>query len=472
MSFANTSARELYGQRVSRTLLVADMVESVLLFERDEAGILARWLEICDYIESNIVPAFNGRFVKNLGDGVLLEFQQAPSAVAAAFAIQQACRRNNVYQPADSHIMLRIGIEIGDVLIVQHDVFGHGVNLAARLSTLAGPGETVVSVRVREQLTPMLDADIEDLGECYLKHIRNPVRAYRIGPPGPRSVLEGRFALGDLRPSIAVVPFATPNLEPDHQLIGDVLAEEIIRALSCSPDLDVISRLSTGPFRDRGILVTEINAHLDVEFVLSGSYVIEGTTIKLHIELTEAKSARIIWTDRVEDRLMDLIRGEREMIARIVAAMRVAMVVHEVERARSQALPTSPVWPQPEEACHRKASTTRWLLHRECAPSLISRQHFGGCGLPPQRLVTLGFALSKLSLTLGKLTLQIGYELLGIGQRAVGRRTHLRTSSGQTFGADHTVNYTDHHSCRPGRLAQLRRMTGRLHQFRSSGERL
>ncbi len=340
MDLADPSVRDLYGPRVSRTLLVADMVESVRLFESDEITILARWLGICNSVESDIAPAFDGRLVKNLGDGVLLEFQQATSAVAAAFAIQQACHRDNVGQPAASHIMLRIGIEIGDVLLVHHDVFGHGVNLAARLCTLAGPGEIVVSARVREQLTPMLDADIEDLGECYLKHIQNPVRAYRIAPPGPRLVLEARFAQRDLRPVIAVVPFVTRDFSAEHQFIGDVLAEEIIRELSRSPDLDVISRLSTAPFRNRDLMVAEINAHLDAQYVLSGSYAVEGLEIKLHLELAEVISGRVIWSDMARERSTDLVQGEREMIARIVAELRQAMMLHELQRVRSQALPT------------------------------------------------------------------------------------------------------------------------------------
>jgi adenylate cyclase len=340
MGVGHNSAWELHGPRVSRTLLVADIVESVRLFESDEAEIVLHWLGIVRYIESDVVPAFEGRLVKSLGDGVLLEFQQATSAVGAAFAIQQACHRHNAGRPADSHIMLRIGIEIGDVLIVQHDVFGHGVNLAARLCTLAGPGEIVVSARVREQLTPMLDADVEDLGECYLKHIQNPARAYRISPPGPRPVLDARIALSGLRPSIAVVPFMTRDPKLEHQLIGDVLAEEIIRELSCSPDLDVISRLSTAPFRDRGLPVGEIHAHLEAEYVVSGSYSIEGNEIRLFIELAEAKLGRIVWIDSKRGRLTDLVCGEREMVAGIIAQLRQAMVICELERARSQAIPT------------------------------------------------------------------------------------------------------------------------------------
>ena len=126
-------------------------------------------------------------------------------------------------RPPDRHILLRIGIETGEVIIGGNDVFGHGVNIAHRLTTLAGPGEIIVSARVRDQLTPILDADVEDLGECYLKHIESPLRAYRIGPPGPHPVI-GAGQLGELLPTIAVVPFSTQDSDPANQLIGQVLS--------------------------------------------------------------------------------------------------------------------------------------------------------------------------------------------------------------------------------------------------------
>ena len=166
-----------------RTLLVADIVESCRLYESGEAETISRWLGILGRVDSEILPATGGRVVKSLGDGVLLEFDHALSAVSAAFALHHACHRDNTGHPLERQIMLRVGIEVADVLVAHHDVFGHGVNLAARLCTLAGPGETVVSAGVRDRLTRDLDADIEDLGDCYLKHIEHPVRAYRVGPP-------------------------------------------------------------------------------------------------------------------------------------------------------------------------------------------------------------------------------------------------------------------------------------------------
>lgn len=326
--------------RAVRTLLFADVVESARLFEQDEDGTATRWLGLIEYIEADVLPACGGRLVKSLGDGLLLEFDQVPAALCAAFALQHACHRDNLGRQPSSHILLRIGIEASEVLIVQHDVFGHGVNVAERLGTLAGPGEIVVSACVREQLTPSLDADIEDLGDCFLKHIQSPVRAYRVGPPGPRPVVEPGPAPGNLRPTVAIVPFSTRDLLPEHRLFGEVLAEEMIRELSRSPDLNVISRLSTAPFRGRGAIVAEISAHLNADYVFSGDYDVDGVQIRLRAELAEAKSGRIVWTTSVKDHVAGVVWGERELVAQLIADIRTAVMARELQRAQSQALPT------------------------------------------------------------------------------------------------------------------------------------
>ena len=326
--------------RATRTLVFADIVESVRLFERDEDGMTMRWLGLIAHIESDILPACGGRLVKSLGDGLLLEASHVSAAISAAFAIQHACHRDNVGRPASSHILLRIGIEVSEVLVVRHDVFGHGVNVAERLSTLAGPGEIVVSAHVREQLTPVLDADVEDLGECFLKHIQAPVRAYRVGPPGPQPVIRPGVMQGDMRPTVAIVPFNTLDTEAEHCLLGQVLAEEMIRELSCSPDLNVISRLSTMPFRERGIVLAEVNAHLNADYVLSGDYVVDGGQLRLRAELAETKSGRIVWTGSARDQVAGAAWGEQELITRIIMEVRAAVTAREVQRSRSQPPPT------------------------------------------------------------------------------------------------------------------------------------
>ena len=194
--------------RASRAVLIVDVVESVRLIEQDEEGFVSRWLAVVEQVRSQIVGELGGRLVKSLGDGMLLEFDDVRSAVSASFAIQHVSHRANLNEPSPRHILLRMGVEISDVIIDESDVYGRGVNLAARLATLAGPGEIVASANVRDQLTADLDADIEDLGECYLKHLAQPVRAYRVGPPGPRPVIEAGMLQGDLLPALAVVPFS------------------------------------------------------------------------------------------------------------------------------------------------------------------------------------------------------------------------------------------------------------------------
>jgi TolB-like protein/Tfp pilus assembly protein PilF len=321
-------------------VLLVDMVESVRLIEQDEDGVITRWLNFVEHVESDVLPASGGHLVKSLGDGMLLEFPFVQAAVSAAYAMQHASNRANAGRPAEQQMLLRMGIEISDVIVDQRDVYGRGVNRAARLATLAGPGEIVVSASVREQLTPMLDADVEDLGECFVKHLKRPVRAYRIGPPGPHPMIDPGIPLGELLPSIAVVPFTTHDAGDAHHVLGEVLAEEMIRELSRSPDLHVISRLSTTVFRGRGATLAEISANLNANYVLSGEYRVSNRQIIINAELAEAKSGQIVWIKRHKGQLAGILSGRRELIDRVVADVSAAVMARELQRAQSQPLPT------------------------------------------------------------------------------------------------------------------------------------
>jgi adenylate cyclase len=322
-----------------RAVLLVDIVGSVRLIEQDEVGVITHWLDFIDHVKRRIVPSHNGRFVKSLGDGMLLDFADVRSGVSAALAIQQERNRANSDRAADRQIMLRTGMEVSDVIIGANDVLGRGVNLAARLMTLAGPGEIVVSQHVRDGLTANLDADIEDLGDCYVRGIPDPVRAYRVGPPGPQPKVDaGSF--DELAPSIAVVPFASRSAATDQGVIGEILAEEVIRRLSQSAYLKVVSRLSTTAFSGRAASLQEISSHLGADYVLSGAYRAGGTRLKLDVELAEAKTGRILWTESLEDDLAGIVSGEQELLGRLIAAVGAAVTAREVQRSRSQPLPT------------------------------------------------------------------------------------------------------------------------------------
>lgn len=330
-----------HSERVVRTVLMVDLVESVRLMEEDEEGVVLRWLRLVDHVVKDVLPANGGRLVKSMGDGMLIEFAGVPSAMTAAFAIQRASDIANLGIPAERRLLLRMGAQVGELISDEHDVYGRGVNLAARLTALAGPGEIVVSADIRDQLTPILDADIEDLGECYVKHIQNPVRAYRVGPPGPRPVIEhGAGAMQELLPTIAVIPFAVRGTEPEHLVLGEILADEIIAALSRTSELHVISRLSTTAFRERNASLLEVSAHLNASYVLHGAYRTIGTRVALDAELAEAKSGRIVWSKSIKGHIAGILSGEDPLIDRIVAETGAAVFARELQRAQSSALPT------------------------------------------------------------------------------------------------------------------------------------
>jgi class 3 adenylate cyclase/TolB-like protein/Tfp pilus assembly protein PilF len=323
-----------------RAVLFIDVVNSVRLIERDEEGTILRWLRIVDRIENSVLPESGGRVVKHLGDGMLLEFENMRAAASAAFQIQRASARDNAEQPPDCQILLRAGIDVSDVIVSHQDLYGRGVNLAARLMGLAGPGEIVVSARAREQLTPLLDADVEDLGECYLKNIEAPVRAFRIGPPGPHPVVKSHWALGELRPTLAVIPFAVRGEAAEQGILGEVLADEIIRALCRTQELNVISRLSTTGFAGRKLDLDEVRLHLRANYAVSGVCRVSGDSVCLDAELVETKTGQIVWENRLTERIVGILEGNHELVGRAVAEISKAIMARELLRTRSQPLPT------------------------------------------------------------------------------------------------------------------------------------
>lgn len=324
----------------TRAVLLVDVVESVRLIEQDEVGVISRWLDLVEYVRAEILPSHSGRLVKSLGDGMLLDFSEVRSAVSAALAIQEASERRNASLPDEQKIMLRMGLEVSDVIVEANDVLGRGVNLAARLMSLAGPGEIVISQHVRDGLTPSLDADVEDLGDCFVRHLTQPIRAYRIGPPGRHPVIRQGALLDELAPSIAVIPLASRNIAHDHGVLGEVLAEEIIQGLSHSSSLNLVSRLSTTAFRGRDVALSEVGARLNADYVLSGAYGNDDKRLKLDVALSETKTGRILWAESLEDDAFAILSGEQELIGRLITAVNAAVTSRELQRTRSQPLPT------------------------------------------------------------------------------------------------------------------------------------
>lgn len=326
--------------RNTKVLLVMDVVESVRIMEQDQDGFVRRWQQLVEEAEQNVLPLHGGRIVKSLGDGLMLEFSNAQSCVKAAFALHHFTRQANARLRPEHQMHLRMGGHLASFVTDQHDIYGTDVNLTSRVSTLAGPGETVVTADMRDQLAPLLDADVEDLGECHLKHVKEPVRAYRVGPPGDAPIVPpGNAVELNLRPTIAVIPFAMRSSEPGHELLGEALADEVIAALSRTSELHVISRLSTTVFRERREAVEDIKTHLGATYILSGTCRSAGTQLALFVELIDAKTGHILWADSLKGQVQGLFAADDELIARVVAAVSASVMSQQLQRAHSQAIP-------------------------------------------------------------------------------------------------------------------------------------
>ena len=327
-----------------KVILVIDLVESVRLMAADEAGTVARWHAFVQHAKTEIIPAHNGRLVKSLGDGLMVEFDLARDAVHAALALHRQFDPYNSSVDGVLQLHLRAGINSTHVYTDQLDIYGAGVNLAARLATLAAPGETIASENVRDQLSDGLDAELEDLGARFVKHLDQAVHVYRVARAGavlPTPWQRGEYAVA-MQPTIAVIPFASQSSDPAHHAIGELVADGVIAILARSKELLVISRLSATAFRSRSALVNEIAKCLGADFVLSGSYSVIGTQgggkLLLTTELADAKSGQAIWFDRFNAELGDLLESESQCTQRIAQASHVAILSHEAQRVRRQPL--------------------------------------------------------------------------------------------------------------------------------------
>ena len=321
-----------------RAVLLVEIVSSGRRLEQDEDSVGSDWRRVTDRVKRDILPLTNGRLIRSLGDGMLLDFEDVRSAMSAALAIQEQCARANGGRAPDRQILLRMAMEASDAIV--DDVLDRGVDLAVRLMSLAGPGDIVVSEPVRDGLTPGLDADIEDLGDCAVHGNREPVRAYRVGAPGPQSMPSLAASVEELAPSVAIVPFVSLSLANDHGVIGEILAEELIRWLSRAPDLKLVSRLSTRAFNGRCASPREVGGRLGADYVLSGAYRVRDVHFKLDVELAEARTGRILWAETLEDNVAAIVDGEQELIGHLISAVGNAIARRELPLSRSRALPT------------------------------------------------------------------------------------------------------------------------------------
>jgi len=343
-----------------RAIVVVDVVESVRLMQANEADFINRWRRFVNEVRTQVLPVHGGRLVKSLGDGLLLEFETVPAAVTVAREIHRRIGAQNAARDAAAAIWLRIGAHVGDIVADDLDVYGSGVNLAARLATLAGPGQSVVSASVCNELVDGVDSHIEDLGDCYLKHLADPVRAFRLEDVAlPRTT--GSEML-DLRPSVAVLPLFGRFAGPDHGVIGDVFADEVCISLSRCIELQVISRLSTAALKNRPDAADALKA-LNVHYVVAGSYDLSGDRAHLRIELSDPRLGSVLWSDTANVSAAQLLSGDERVLEDVVASIGAAIIAREVRCATSR--------PMPNVESHALMSAAISLMHRSNAAQFM-----------------------------------------------------------------------------------------------------
>jgi TolB-like protein/class 3 adenylate cyclase len=324
-------------------ILAADVAGYSRLMGADEEGTHERLrAHLRELIEPKI-GEHRGRVVKNTGDGFLAEFASVVDAVRCAVEMQRGMAERNAGTPPDKRIEFRVGINLGDVIVEEHDIFGDGVNVASRLEALAEPGGICISRVVRDQVRDRLPFAFEDLGGQQVKNIARPVRVYRIGDRAapieePLSVLPRPLPLPD-KPSIAVLPFANMSGDPEQEYFADGMVEEIITALSRIRWLFVIARNSSFMYKGQSIDVKRVGRELGVRYVLEGSVRKAGGRVRITAQLIDAMNGAHLWVDRFDGSLEDVFDLQDKAASSVAGVIEPAL--QAAETARSAGRPTA-----------------------------------------------------------------------------------------------------------------------------------
>jgi adenylate cyclase len=370
-------------QRKEKVVLVVDLVESVAHMHAHEAGTIRCWQKFLAHVRDAILPQTGGRLVKSLGDGLMLEFEQPRPAIAACAAMHDWMQQHGAVDDV-STLRLRAGMHFATVYDDGLDIYGSGVNLAARIAGLATPGSTVVSEAVRARVADGLDAAIRDLGECYVKHLPQPVHIYSVGTapePVPQAAHAARSA-AELRATVAVVPYAGEDGETSAETLGDVIADGLIARLGRTHELLVLSRLSTKSLRGLVDVVAHARVHLRADYVLLGRCVVRGSKLKVTSEFVEAITGEVLWADQLEATSSDIFDLDSEICRRIASSCHQMLlqtqamnaVISPLPNLRSSSLLLGSV------ALMHRSNTAHFARAREALDALVDRH--GRSALP------------------------------------------------------------------------------------------
>jgi adenylate cyclase len=331
------------GDRLPRKLaaiLYADVAGYSRLTGEDEEGTHRRLSEYLDLI-SDAVEEHQGRVVHYAGDAVLADFATVTEALACSTSMQRELARRNQDLPDQRKVQFRIGVNLGEVIVDRDDIYGDGVNVAARLESLAEPNGICISDSVRTAAGKKLDLSYEFMGEQRVKNIEEPVRAYRVimeGKRKPNSVSTEKPALNvPDKPSIAVLPFDNMSGDPEQEYFADGISEDLITALSKIRWFFVIARNSSFTYKGQAVEVTRVAEELGVRYVIEGSVRKAGNRVRISAQLIDATTGRHVWAERYDRSLADIFELQDEMTQTIVGA--VEPELSEAERVRAMRKP-------------------------------------------------------------------------------------------------------------------------------------
>ena len=331
-------------RQIASTVMFADVVEYVRLAEIDELGTIRRVKGFIETLADQLIPGARGHVLEVRGDGVLMKFDGPLDAVQCAFAIHHAAHRESAQAQGAQPLQMRVGIHCADVWTDGHTVYGTAVNLAARIASLAGPGEIVITDAVRDRILVGLDADIHDLGSCFLKHVATPVRAYRLTEAQPNRLfgLMSRQAAVELlgRARVGVLPFLPDAGGEDPMAVGDLIAQNLIHSVSRIATLDVVAWLTSKGFRGRALSVADMGAALGADWLVCGTFRMDGDRLLVQAELIRVASGLAELFERASDRTDDLLQPQSALAARLAASFSRHIAGIEARRVALHHLPT------------------------------------------------------------------------------------------------------------------------------------
>ncbi len=333
------------GERVERRLaavLAADVAGYSRLMGRDEERTLANLKSFRKTLVDPAIAAHRGRIVKTTGDGMLLEFASAVDATRCAVEIQREMAQQNVDELPELRIEFRIGIHVGDIIIDDNDIFGDGVNIAARLEGIAEPGGVCISDDAYRQIRGKVDIAFDDIGEQTLKNITEPMRAWHIRLPGEAhpAIRPGLspIRIQDLalpeKPSIVVLPFDNMSAEAGQDYLADGIVEAITAALSCIRSFFVIARSSAFTYKGRATNARDIGKELGVAYLLEGSVQKAGNRLRIIVQLIETEGGAHVWSSRFDGAVEDFFDLEDRITEQVAGALQPSIRIAEIERSR------------------------------------------------------------------------------------------------------------------------------------------